>query len=512
MYSVEERLKAVKLYIYYDLSYAALLREFGPIDRKTIKSWYRKYKNQNSLEPQKTGYTYEEKLAAVNYYLEHDKCIARACKELGYPCRPILRQWILEIAPQEYIIQKSRVIKHFTQFQKKKAVISLCTRQKSAETVAKLHGTNRRSLYIWRKQLLGENSLRKPPKEDSMPSTTEELKEENESLKIQRDALKKEIHRLQLERDILEQAAKIIKKDRGITLDTLTNKEKAILIDALKEKYNLKELLSVFHMSKSSYYYQELTLNSIDKYWEARKYIKKSFEESGGCYGYRRVYFDVKEFYKTISEKVIRRIMKEDRLVVKGVTRKKFNSYKGEINVTNINLIERNFKAERPNEKWLTDVTEFTIPAGKIYLSPIIDCFDGLPVSWSISTTPNTEMVCSMLDNAISTLKPGEYPILHSDRGISYQWPSWLERINKAAIKRSMSKKGCSADNSACEGFFGRVKNEMFYNRTWDGYSVREFIKFLDRYLEWYSFKRRKITLGGLSPIQYRQKLGLLSF
>lgn len=193
-----------------------------------------------------------------------------------------------------------------------------------------------------------------------------------------------------------------------------------------------------FYRSKNN---RELILNSIDKYWEARKYIKKSFEESGGCYGYRRVYFDVKEFYKTISEKVIRRIMKEDRLVVKGVTRKKFNSYKSEINVTNINLIERNFKAERPNEKWLTDVTEFTIPAGKIYLSPIIDCFDGLPVSWSISTTPNTEMVCSMLDNAISTLKPGKYPILHSDRGISYQWPSWLERINKAAIKRSMSKK-----------------------------------------------------------------------
>ena len=129
----------------------------------------------------------------------------------------------------------------------------------------------------------------------------------------------------------------------------------------------------------------------------------------------------------------------------------------------------------------MTDITEFSIPAGKIYLSPIIDCFDGLPVSWTIGTSPSAELVNRMLDKAISTLNPKEKPLIHSDRGCHYRWPGWIERMDKAGLVRSMSRKGCSPDNSACEGFFGRLKNEMFYNISWQGISVPEFIDNLDK-------------------------------
>ncbi len=146
--------------------------------------------------------------------------------------------------------------------------------------------------------------------------------------------------------------------------------------------------------------------------------------------------------------------------------------------------------------KWLTDLSEFCIPAGKIYLSPIVDCFDGLPVSWSIGTSPNAELVNAMLDEAISTLEDDEHPIVHSDRGCHYRWPGWIKRMEESKLLRSMSKKGCSPDNAACEGFFGRLKNEMFYGRSWVGVSIDQFINELDDYLRWYAEKELNYRLA----------------
>ena len=166
------------------------------------------------------------------------------------------------------------------------------------------------------------------------------------------------------------------------------------------------------------------------------------------------------------SEKVIRRLMKEENLAVRCVKQRKYSSYAGEISPEVANIVNRDFHAEAPNTKWLTDITEFSISAGKIYLSPITDCFDGLAVSWSIGTSPSADLVNGMLDEAISLLKENEHPIIHSDRGAHYRWPGWIQRMDAAWLTRSMSKKGCSPDNSACEGFFGRLKNEMFYDRS----------------------------------------------
>lgn len=233
------------------------------------------------------------------------------------------------------------------------------------------------------------------------------------------------------------------------------------------------------------------------------------FEKNYSCYGYRRIHSELKKDGIQLSEKIVRRIMKQNHWRPRISKKRVYSSYQGEITPAVRNVIARNFHADLPNEKWLTDITEFAIPAGKVYLSPIIDCFDGMPVSWRVGVSPNAELVNGMLDDAIEGLKAGERPTIHTDRGCHYRWPGWVQRMNQAQLQRSMSKEGCSPDNSACEGFFGRMKNEMFYGVSWIGVSVEQFIQIIEAYLLWYKTKRIKQSLGGVSPIEYRQSLGL---
>ena len=124
---------------------------------------------------------------------------------------------------------------------------------------------------------------------------------------------------------------------------------------------------------------------------------------------------------------------------------------------------------------------------------------------------PSTaELANTMLDDAIAQLPPDAHPVIHSDRGGHYRWSRWVEKTAHAGLVRSMSRKGCSQDNAACEDFFGRLKNEMFYGESWIGVSVDDFIHQLDSYIRWYNHSRIKLSLGGMSPVQYRQNLGLI--
>lgn len=380
--------------------------------------------------------------------------------------------------------------------------------------LAEEYGISPNTVHIWKKQLLCQETNRTMPKikrenhDQFKDKATEELLKDKTRLECELHKLQEGVYRLQMQKDILEKAGEIIKKDQGISPDELSNREKALLIDALRDRYRLKDLLYEIHMPKSSYCYQRSALKKPDKYATLRDTIKACFEANYCAYGYRRVYRTLKNDGIRVSEKVIRRLMSEEGLAVCITVHKKYNSYKGEISPEVPNILERNFHANEPNRKWLTDITEFRIPAGKVYLSPIIDCFDGFAVTWSIDTTPDAEFVNSMLDNGISVLKDGEKPIIHSDRGCHYRWPGWINRMDTAGLTRSMSKKACSPDNAACEGFFGRLKNEMFYGRSWMGVSVEAFAEELDRYIRWYNEKRIKESLGWMSPLEYRQQLG----
>ena len=202
--------------------------------------------------------------------------------------------------------------------------------------------------------------------------------------------------------------------------------------------------------------------------------------------------------------------MREEGLVVVYAKKKAgYSSYKGEISDAPENLVRRDFHAAAPNELWLTDITEFGLPDGKVYLSPILDCFDGGLAAWSIGTSPNAELANSSLEAACGKLSEGQRPVTHSDRGCHYRWPGWIAICEKNLLVRSMSKKGCSPDNSAMEGFFGRLKNEFFHHRDWSGVSIPEFCRMLDSYLRYYNEGRPKEGLGWMSPMQYRRSLGL---
>lgn len=258
-------------------------------------------------------------------------------------------------------------------------------------------------------------------------------------------------------------------------------------------------------MPRSSYFYHHTRLRVPEKHTALRRNIIDVFEANKQRYGYRRVHVMLKREGITVSEKIVRRIMAEEKLVVVGKKRRRYSSYNGEITPPAENVVDRNFHADAPNKKWLTDITEFQIPAGKAYLSPMIDCFDGMVVSWTIGTSPDGELVNTMLDMAVDSLDSGEHPIVHSDRGGHYRWPGWISRMNQAGLTRSMSRKGCTPDNAACEGFFGRLKNEMYYNKSWKDITMEEFVDRLDQYTRWYNEQRIKLSLGGLSPVEYRQ-------
>ena len=353
----------------------------------------------------------------------------------------------------------------------------------------------------------------------AMPKTDEERKaleaknaevlKELQRARRELEETEKRLHRARMECDVLEKVAEVLKKEKGADPRRMSNREKAAVIGALRNKYSLKELLELLNIAKSSYEYQASVLRAPDKYEELRRTIREEFRAGKGCYGYRRLHAKLKARGQRVSEKVIRRLMKEEQLVVLNTRRRRYNSYMGEISPAVENIIQRDFHADRPNVKWLTDITEFNIPAGKVYLSPIIDYFDGMAVSWSIGTHPNANLVNTMLDQAVRQLGEGEHPIVHSDRGGHYRWPGWIRRMEQAGLTRSMSRKGCSPDNSACEGFFGRLKNEMFYGRSWEGISLPEFIHNVDDYMRWYNEDRIKLSLGALSPAAYRQSLGL---
>ncbi len=283
-----------------------------------------------------------------------------------------------------------------------------------------------------------------------------------------------------------------------------------MLVDALRQTYALSELFAGLGLARSSYFYHRGRLRVSDKFADVRRTIASIFELNHRCYGYRRIRAALGRQHVFISEKVVRRLMKQERLSVAITKRRRYGSYLGEISPAPENLINRDFQAAAPNEKWLTDITEFQIPAGKVYLSPVIDCFDGLVISWSIGTRPDAELVNTMLDAAIEKVaNSNDRPVVHSDRGAHYRWPGWLSRIRDAKLIRSMSRKGCSPDNAACEGFFGRLKTELFYPRDWQATTVDQFIDVVDSYIRWYNEKRIKISLGSRSPLEYRQSLGL---
>lgn len=333
---------------------------------------------------------------------------------------------------------------------------------------------------------------------------------------------KMQLRRVQLELDVRQATLEMVKKDPGADPEPLTNEEEVAMATALRPRWKLCEVLPVAGTAKGGYEYARSAQagGEAEGRAAARKAVIGAFEAGGGAYGYRRAPAQVNADAgdgAAIGEWTVRSIMEEENLVARAARKKRrYSSYEGEISEAPENLLRdergrRHFRSNKPNELWITDVTEFRIPAGKAHLSPIADCLDGMPPSWSISTSPDAEVANSSPLGACKRLGGGDHPKIHSDRGCHYRWPGWIRICDENGLVRSMSRKGRSPDDARCEGFFGRLKIEFFHGCDWTGVTIEEFMDMLDAYLRWYGDVRIKGDLDYRSPMQYRRDLGLLA-
>ncbi|WP_290657030.1 IS3 family transposase [Anaerovibrio sp.] len=281
--------------------------------------------------------------------------------------------------------------------------------------------------------------------------------------------------------------------------------ERAKVIDELRHKYSLKLILGFDGMSRSTFYYQLKRMKKPDHYQELKEEIIQIFEDNKKCYGYRRITLELKNRGYKVNHKVVQKLMRQCGL--KCVTRKrnKYNSYKGNIGKTAPNIIARDFVADSPNKKWATDVTEFVTTKGdKVYLSPILDMFNGEIVSYNISLHPNFNQTMDMLDKAFKRVPNTQGVILHSDQGWQYQMKQYQVLLEKHGIIQSMSRKGNCLDNSIMESFFGILKTEIYLGEKYN--TIEKLVDAINEYIHYYHNKRIKLRLNGLSPIQYRLK------
>ena len=315
------------------------------------------------------------------------------------------------------------------------------------------------------------------------------------------------IDRLLLENAILRGTHEVLK---GRALGCSTNREKSLLIDWLRAETGrpLRELTASLRISKSSYehWHHKALDPAPDRRGPVADEVERVFREEGRCArGYRFVHEALRRRGVRVSEKVVRAVMRERGLVPAYLRRRRrYSSYAGETDEAPANLPLRedgthDFRASAPNEKWVTDITEFRLPDDprKVYLSPVVDLFDGRPVAWSAGTSPDAALANSSLEAACATLRPGEAPFCHSDRGCHYRWPGWKRICEAHGVTRSMSRKGRSPDNAAAEGFFGRLKNEFFYGRDWSGVTAEEFMVRLDAWMRFYRERRLKLFDDG---------------
>lgn len=267
----------------------------------------------------------------------------------------------------------------------------------------------------------------------------------------------------------------------------------------------MNDLLKLAKLARSTFYYHLKQLKRIDKYQVEKDEILSIFHENKGLYGYRRITLEMKNRGHIINHKTVFRLMKI--LGIQSVQRPKrrYNSYKGTIGKVADNLLKRNFKADKPNQKWVTDVTEFRINDSKLYLSPIVDLYNGEVISYNISRQPVFSQVIDMLEKAISKTNHISNLILHSDQGWQYQMKQYQYMLKKNGIQQSMSRKGNCLDNSLAENFFGILKSELFYPKEKEYKNIEELEKDIIEYIEYYNNRRIKSKLKGMSPVQYRE-------
>ena len=263
-------------------------------------------------------------------------------------------------------------------------------------------------------------------------------------------------------------------------------------------------LLKAAGLPRSTFYHQLEVQRAGDKHERLKDNIRAVYQRHKGRYGYRRITAAVRQLGDPVNHKTVQRLMGV--LGLKSLVRpKKYRSFKGEVGQASHNELQRRFDAEAPNQKWVTDVTEFKVAGEKLYLSPMLDLYNGEIIAFEIAKRPKFELVATMLRKALAKLRPADKPMLHSDQGWHYRMPAYRTMLEARGLVQSMSRKGNCHDNAAMESFFAVLKTEFFYMNKFT--TVDELTAGIRRYIRYYNHDRIKLKLNGLSPVQFRAQL-----
>jgi putative transposase len=254
-------------------------------------------------------------------------------------------------------------------------------------------------------------------------------------------------------------------------------------------------------LARSTFYYQLKAAETEDKHQALKEQIRSIFVRHKGRYGYRRITLVIRKTGTLVNHKTVQRQMAL--LGLKSLVRpKKYRSYKGEVGQAAANVLQRRFEATVPKQKLVTDVTEFNVGGEKLYLSPVMDLYNGEIIAYETSTRPVYELVGSMLNKALCKLKSSDKPLLHSDQGWQYRMPAYQRALRSKGVQQSMSRRGNCLDNAAMESFFAILKSEFFQLEKFS--CIAQLKEGLKTYIHYYNHDRIKQKLKGLSPVEYR--------
>lgn len=276
---------------------------------------------------------------------------------------------------------------------------------------------------------------------------------------------------------------------------------KVAAVLALRAEHRLPVLLEVAELARSTFFYHQKRLAQPDPRQPLKDAITEAFTNNKGRYGHRRIHQVLRRAGWQVAKKTVCTLMRQLGLVCK-VRRRRYVSYRGEVGEIADNLLDRDFSATAPNQKWVTDITQFAVAGTKIYLSAVKDLFDQQIIAHSISRSPNMKLVLASLDDAVATLAPSERPLVHSDQGFHYRHRRWVEHLAAAGAVQSMSRKGNCLDNAMIENFFGHLKEEAITHENFDSAEALE-TAVVD-YIDWYNNDRISEALNNQSPVAYR--------
>ena len=259
------------------------------------------------------------------------------------------------------------------------------------------------------------------------------------------------------------------------------------------------------HLSKSTYYFEISKTDVVaERNAELLDVIRTVFEQNKRRYGVRRVHQELVNRGFNVNHKRVQRLMHKEGLLGKR-PKEKYHSYKGEVGKIADNVINRDFKAAEPLQKWTTDVSQFNFSWGKCYISPILDMNTNEIISYDLSLRPTLDQVKRMLEKAFEKFPNVTGLVFHSDQGWQYQHAYYINELKKHGIVQSMSRKGNCYDNCIMETFFGRMKNEMYYGYEKQYSSFEEFSKAVEEYIDYYNNKRIQAKTKWMPPVKYRE-------